>query len=639
MNDMRALKSLLADVFDEHPVHYTEVDMLGEDVKNDNWGTDPQSEADIALDARTASTDNTRKVKKNGHGKDRESAMVNIARGFEVNIHKDFDKYNNPDKYPKKTDGAKSVLPEHEAAVQENLARENRSDKITHQRNQSDDIIGDSMRLNEGDYNTFWIIAADHDGNRGMYEVSPGYRQWVFTLEYGNTVEGLDNAMVSDRTGPNEVRRQLQRDLDFVSEPFTSPQDAEEVWNDSMADELYDARDIDRIRELSGLSPRIAEDSHDRDPGHPQDLVGVMQGAIADGELDPEVMSVDEMVEYLSQRDPDDWGVDRADVERALRIIRKDEDMLVPPGDRYADVEEAAPLAVAAVKGMAAGAARATGSIVGPAAASALSGSNKVNESTSALAMRAGTMATTGAVLGDAMGQKFRGMQEDQQETNDYILRYEDESGEVGQVQYALGVDGFRTVDDILDYFQANHPDYIILDIDEDLQEDLQNGYGQHHEVDPDDLFPSGATSPRAKRIGPGGRGDNRLATRNPRNSENKVIDESALMKRYESMYRTLLESDGMTAETAARELLDVWSGMAPDVTTVDSVDAEELVDMSVDRFVDMSIDQLGIDPYVYHYVRDNREAVVKAVKEISGLDSFEAGGDNAERQEDPWNF
>lgn len=934
MSDMRDLKRLLADVFDEHPVHYTEVDMLGEDAKEGHWGADPSAEMDITLDPKSASKEKKSKTRKSGHGKDRDRAMVNIARGFEVNIHKSFDKYNEPDKNPKKTDGARSVLPEHEDArikmdtqaakpngkkpthgpdspqrirdnfrkmardlkvdfvadfedytevkskktdgekspvpVQENImgwgeedlkrfrmmamrqgvqdlrqgyvssdpvndfaaafpqlekrehrilaqayqyaieeyrAREEWSDKVkSRASNQGsalrgvreargrprqkcpvtglrvgefvklrpdvehdyagellmissirrdgsiyvgrsnpdgtprslqvdsfrphqlkrvdpqemgesladtevevtgygqrdpnfaddpdykiviksmvsgksrryrdladmkkrdprlyqnwpamvsgeskwmvvrDDTQGEDVKetqLNESDYDTFWIIAADYDGNRGMYEVSPGYRQWVFTLEYGDTVDGLDNAMVSDRAGPNEVRREIVRDLDFVSEPFTTAEEAEEVFNDELGgdEELYDAWDMDKLRELSGLPARVQESEN---TGHITYLADILRDAMVDGEVDLEVMGAEEIAQWLDDElhydrvDSHDGPEDSlpttspADVQAALDLLRKDEDMLVPP--HQDDVEEAAPLAVAAAgaltRGAATGAAKAVGSMAGRAAvktaANAMSGgSQSTNETTMDRAARAAHLMDD-ELSTDA--QDIVALEFQNEDAYIYFMdRFEDyvdyldgdvvmPAAEQGTIEQYMTDAGYKYLED--------------WSFVESIDEDFQNGYDQHHEVDADDLFPSGATSPAQKRRGPGGDGDNRLFTR-PKNSSGSKVDESALIARYEQQYRALLENTGWSPETAARELLNKWQSIAHDITWVDYVDAEELV-MTLMDIGRLEQDLLG-------YVGQNTPQVIDAVKKVSGHDQFEAGGASMGMEDDdPWNF
>lgn len=107
MKDLRELKRLLGDVFDENPQHYTEVDILGEGARGpvDHPGS-------IKMDAGSAAQEIKKSTKSKGHGVNRDVAMVNIAKSYDVDIHDDFERYTDPEPNKKKTDGAKSLMTE-----------------------------------------------------------------------------------------------------------------------------------------------------------------------------------------------------------------------------------------------------------------------------------------------------------------------------------------------------------------------------------------------------------------------------------------------------------------------------------------------------------------------------------------------
>ena len=54
---------------------------------------------------------------------------------------------------------------------------------------------------------------------------------------------------------------------------------------------------------------------------------------------------------------------------------------------------------------------------------------------------------------------------------DNYVLRYEDESGAEHEVPFALSADGYRTVDDFLVDFQQDHPSAVVLGVESQMAE------------------------------------------------------------------------------------------------------------------------------------------------------------------------
>jgi hypothetical protein len=125
MGDIRSWKSQMEELFGEKAPHYTDVDILGEKQnsrlkghknRDNTWGVDPEMQVYITTDSKEAQDKRDWAAGRGNGPKDAEQELINMSRGYYVHIHRDFERYTDPDKHPKSTDGAKSILPENEHA-------------------------------------------------------------------------------------------------------------------------------------------------------------------------------------------------------------------------------------------------------------------------------------------------------------------------------------------------------------------------------------------------------------------------------------------------------------------------------------------------------------------------------------------
>lgn len=234
-------------------------------------------------------------------------------------------------------------------------------------------------------------------------------------------------------------------------------------------------------------------------------------------------------------------------------------------------VDEVAPAIAALGKAVAGGAARAVGGAMARGAMGAAKG--VAGAAAGAIGSAAGTAAS-------AMSSSNQQTDEDAELDDDFdpdsgITFYDEDA-------YLHFMDRFEDEVDYLDNGELSVPSHLHGDVEQwmvdhgyekdqawdflnELEEDLQNGYKRHHRARPDDYFPSGATSPTARKIGPGGRGDNRLGTKVPRNGRGVVqVEESRLVQRYAKMFESYMEEgeylDDDLLDEAPRARLDPTS-------------------------------------------------------------------------------